>query len=406
MFENLIKQDAGKLISSDIRAGKFPGAVLFAGPQFSGKLTAALETARVLSCQNEKKGAWSCECNSCLQNKALTSQNLLLLGPRDCLLEIYSAKKYFLQALKTSAPYILAARYFYIRSVRKLTLRFNSILWKGDSSLNKISAIIEELNEEIEKIDLSRQLNNIEEIEKSCEKIDDFCKKLDNELYNSIPVSQIRNMEEWAYIKSENGKKTIILENAEKMQASVRNALLKILEEPPRDCIFILLTNNRNAVMQTILSRVRTYNFSDRSIEEQKDVISRILHTDYSGSIRDYLLTFLPVKPEVLQAQAQYFIKEIASKNIPDISQLVKKCENFIPRVELKLFLNFIALEIKNLQKNQPGCEAIAQAMTFLQKCYDNVTLYNLTPLSSLEILLRDLSMINIQNNGVFSAIL
>ena len=36
---------------------------------------------------------------------------------------------------------------------------------------------------------------------------------------------------------SEEGKKTIIIENADRMQTSVRNALLKILEEPPEDCV-------------------------------------------------------------------------------------------------------------------------------------------------------------------------
>ena len=47
-----------KTISSDIRNNNFPGAVLFSGPEASGKLSAALETARVFSCKNEKKGSW------------------------------------------------------------------------------------------------------------------------------------------------------------------------------------------------------------------------------------------------------------------------------------------------------------------------------------------------------------
>ena len=50
MFENLVNQEAGKLISADIRHNRLPGAVLYSGPDASGKLTAALETARILSC--------------------------------------------------------------------------------------------------------------------------------------------------------------------------------------------------------------------------------------------------------------------------------------------------------------------------------------------------------------------
>ena len=57
MFENLVGQDASQYIISDIRKGTFPGAVLFSGNNASGKLTAALETARVLSCTAKKSGA-------------------------------------------------------------------------------------------------------------------------------------------------------------------------------------------------------------------------------------------------------------------------------------------------------------------------------------------------------------
>ena len=53
-------------------------------------------------------------------------------------------------------------------------------------------------------------------------------------------------------MKSVEGKKTIIIENADRMLESVRNALLKILEEPPVDTIFILTTSQRNLVMPTI----------------------------------------------------------------------------------------------------------------------------------------------------------
>ena len=40
-----------------------------------------------------------------------------------------------------------------------------------------------------------------------------------------------------------------------------KNALLKILEEPPKNLTFILLTTNRNALLPTILSRLRPYYF-------------------------------------------------------------------------------------------------------------------------------------------------
>ena len=60
MLENLVGQDAAKSIIADIKKNNFPGAVLFAGNTGTGKLTAALEVARALSCNGDDKPHWLC----------------------------------------------------------------------------------------------------------------------------------------------------------------------------------------------------------------------------------------------------------------------------------------------------------------------------------------------------------
>ena len=119
MFENLVNQEAGKLLAADIRHNRLPGAILFSGSEASGKLTAALETARILSCHENPQGKWLCECPSCLQHKSLICSNLMLMGPRDCSLEISAAAKTFTDAYFINAKFIDAARYLFLRSVRK-----------------------------------------------------------------------------------------------------------------------------------------------------------------------------------------------------------------------------------------------------------------------------------------------
>ena len=404
MFENLVGQEAGKALISDIKTNRFPRAVLFSGSAASGKLTAALETARILSCSaSSHKGSWQCSCPHCLQSKALISSNLMLLGPRDCSLEIAAAGKTFLEALQSGASYLKAGRYLFLRSVRKLTLRFNPILWQGDSDLNKIGSIMEEINEDLEKIDFPRDLPAFEDVQKIVENLTKQTAKLENDfLYDSIPVSQIRNMEEWAHIKSDEGKKTIIIENADSMLASVRNALLKILEEPPEDCVFILLTSKRNAMMQTILSRVRTYSFKDRNRDQQKDVITRVFHDEnFSGTINEYLLTFLPLPPSQIKILADDFCNAISLRRIIDCNSLAKNNGNFSPRIELRLFLHYIAQHYRKLLYSAAGAEAGSKIMQLLRQCYENVTSYNQTPGAALEILFRDMSMINVQNGGI-----
>lgn len=406
MYENLVNQAAGKLLAADIKHNRLPGAILFAGSEASGKLTAALETARILSCHQSPQGKWLCECPSCLQHKSLICSNLMLMGPRDCSLEISAAAKTFTEAHFINAKYIDAARYLFLRSVRKLTLRFNGILWEGDSNLNKIGSIIEEINESLEQLDFPRELPDNGTVKKLCEDISKLCTKLEDDfLYDSIPIDQVRNMEGWAHIKSEEGRKTVIIENADRMQTSVRNALLKILEEPPEDVVFILLTSKRNAIMQTILSRVRTYNFTERSLEQQRDVITRVFHNeDFTGSLNDYLLTYLPVTPFEIKNQARIFYNSIASKQICNLDEIVKKCEKFYPRIELRLFLSNIAQFMKPMTNTQSGSEAAAKAMQLLRNCSDNITLYNQSPISALEILLRDMFALNNSFGGVFCA--
>ena len=407
MLENLLGQPAASAIISDIKNNNFPGAVLFAGNSGNGKLTAALEVARALSCNGDDKPHWLCECPSCLRHKALNCSNILLMGPRDCSLEISAAKDSFIKSYRDNDSHLKASRYLFLRSIRKLTLRFSGILWEGESNLSKLAPLMEKINENLELIDFPRDLPPFDETVKICGELEADSLKLESDfLYDSIPVNQVRNMEQWACIKADEGKKTIIIENAERMQTAVRNALLKILEEPPEDCVFILLTTRRNAIMQTILSRVRTYNFTDRPLSVQQEVIKRVFHNDYfNGEINEYLLTYLPVPAAKMREQGAKFFKGIFHSDIPDCSAVVDECQKFEPRIELKIFLNGIADCIRPLMKTQVGCEACAQTVNVLRECNENVTMFNLAPKEALEILIRELSKINATYERVFSSL-
>lgn len=397
MYDNLLYQNVASLLSSDILNGNLPGALLFSGLHGSGKLTCALETARILSCSGEKKGHWLCSCPSCLQHKALVSNNLLLAGPKDCTPEISAASRAFLNAVMNSSSHLTAARYLFVRSVRKLTLRFSPILLEGDEKLSKIAVLMNSLDEELEPIDFPHELPDFQAVQKSVEKIIPLCEKLESDfLYDSIPVAQIRNAASWARLKSVSGKKTIIIENADRMLESVRNALLKILEEPPEDTVFILTTSRRNAVMPTILSRVRTYAFMERNLSQQKEVISRVFHNEnFNGTIDDFLLTFLPVAPDKIHSFSEEFYSLIADSKIPDSARIIKDCGNFEPRIIFKIFLSEIQRRSKKLLSFPAGTVAAKEITDSLQQCWNNVSVYNQSVKSALEILVRDMSKIN-----------
>lgn len=407
MFANLLYQNASSLLAADISRGNFPPAVMFAGPSCSGKLSCALETARVLGCAGETKGLWNCQCSSCLQHKQLVNNNLIIAGPRNCSLEICAAAKSFLDGVKHNASYLVAVRYLFLRSIRKLTSRFNPVLWQDDRNVGSIANLVGEIDEQMEIIDFPRPLPEFEILQKTVNKLVVLSEELENKyLYVSIPISQIRNLSSWAKMKSVEGSKTVIIENADRMSESVRNALLKILEEPPADTVFILTTTKKNAVMQTILSRVRVYNFVERNYKEQQDVLSRIFHESaFNGNVSDYLMTFLPVKNDVLLLEAKGFLKTIANGKIPDVSSILKECNNFEPKMTFWMFLKDLEESQRKLLLDPCGAKASFETVEALKKCWIDVTSYNQKPQAALENLVRIFSKINKTNGNVFRCV-
>lgn len=72
----------------------------------------------------------------------------------------------------------------------------------------------------------------------------------------SITVEQIRHINRVAQESSQlSGYRLIVVEPADAMNESAANALLKTLEEPAPDCLFILVTSRINHLLPTIVSR-------------------------------------------------------------------------------------------------------------------------------------------------------
>lgn len=90
-----------------------------------------------------------------------------------------------------------------------------------------------------------------------------------NQLYDSslksenILTDTIRRMKEEIYQKPVlSDRKIYIVPNADSMNTSAQNSLLKILEEPPLYCTIILIAENSNMFLQTVLSRSSRIRFS------------------------------------------------------------------------------------------------------------------------------------------------
>lgn len=410
MFENLLYQNAGEQLSADVRLTRLPHAILLSGPVSSGKLSCALELGRVLSCRAHERGLWQCTCVSCLLHKSLLSPDVILAGPRDCTLENAAAAEAFLRGVRQNRTWVAAARYLFIRSVRKLTARFSPVLLAGDDKVSKIAPLLAGLDELLEEIDPGRPLPPVALLEKNCGEIVTLCKKLESGfMYDTLPVSHIRSVSQWARYTVSDGKKLVILENADRMQESVRNALLKILEEPPENTVFVLTTAHKGAIMPTILSRVRQYSFTERTSVQQREVLSRVFHAQVQDDyITDYLQRFLPISPQdIKQAGAEYIMNLMRGIRLSP-EMICKSCMAFEPRVLLSLFCNGMTGMLRDMQVShdlnipQHAClsEIAVLIMYQVRYFYSSITTYNQNPVSALELLTGNILSVLKQYKG------
>ncbi|XTR37960.1 ATP-binding protein [Paraclostridium tenue] len=154
----------------------------------------------------------------------------------------------------------------------------------------------------------------------------------------SIKIAQIRNLQTDVIIKPHGDYKIYVINNAEKMTMESQNALLKTLEEPPIYVIIILITNNKNSLLDTIKSRcdivkflpiplveLKTY-LEDRGIDEKK---ASMLSTFSRGSISKALELSESSDFMIMREDIQNNIQTMLEKNVVEVLELPNKYDKY-----------------------------------------------------------------------------
>ena len=427
MFENLLGQNVTAQLVQDIGTGVLAPAMLFSGPPASGKGTAALELARVISCESEsgraEKALWGCPCSACSRHRLLVHPDLLCLGWKPFSAEIMASAATFL-----SEPGNASSRLLFVRSVRKLLARFNPVLWEDDPKAKSIFPLVHSLEEGLD--DLGSLSNP------SSKLVDGMLKnafKLESDgVSESVPVAQLRRAAYWSRLAPQGNEKLLIIENADLMQEEARNSLLKLLEEPPTRSRYVLCSVRPGSFPSTVLSRLRPYRFLLRDAAVEAEVIRRVFKgKNEGGGISAFLDSFLPVSPGTLEALAAFFAASVAYKSallskkqgrvIPEevvllgkfsapkaeaaglgrpmgdsaalIALVLEKSEKFEVRSLFSRFLFFILEQVSLSQKNTSPRPAYNEIWRDSINWAENaVGVYNLKPASVLEKLFADLS--------------
>ncbi|MDR0388813.1 MAG: DNA polymerase III [Spirochaetaceae bacterium] len=310
MFENILGQDITEQLIRDIEGSTLAPSLLFAGPEASGKGSSALELGRVLCC--EAGGSWNCPCASCASHRYLGSQDMLVLGPRPFSAEIAACRHSLSTDYAGQAPRLL-----FIRSIRKLLLRFSPVLWEGDAKLKKVNGLLLDINESLEDFSRAAEEGNEGELPALADAVLNLAFELEADgIGGHIPIDQIRRAAWWGRLAPGGKRKILIIENADRMQEGARNSLLKILEEPPPALTIVLCAIREGDLLPTLRSRLRVYRFIRREKACEEEVLRRVFRDKdgvLPGTLMDYLNAFIPPSEEELLPLAAWFAASVAA---------------------------------------------------------------------------------------------
>ncbi len=157
----------------------------------------------------------------------------------------------------------------------------------------------------------------------------------------SIKIDAVREILARLYTKPQSRYKILLVKNIEKMTAEASSALLKTLEEPPPQTIFLLTTSHLHEVLLTVVSRVRLCRF----------------HIVPKNILLSFLQQLYPQKPAVEIGQiadiafgrpgkALTLLKD--TELLAQYQNFVRKIENFLGNPDLVQQFSFVTEISKN----------------------------------------------------------
>ena len=183
---------------------------------------------------------------------------------------------------------------------------------------------------------------------------------------NSIVVEDVKEIVETSQVKPmEFSKKFYILNNFETATISAQNKLLKTLEEPAQDVIFILTASSEKAVLTTIASRVKKLALKSAAPEEIKRILQTVssdskkveIASENSGGNLGKALSILSdeVYFEIYNFTLNLVANMKTSKDLINYSSVIEKNRKFIGK-----YLEVLSVMFRDMLIIKQGLEELA----------------------------------------------
>ena len=144
-------------------------------------------------------------------------------------------------------------------------------------------------------------------------------------------VDDIRKLIEQAQSASIDSEyKVFILDEVHALSNSAWQAMLKILEEPPKKSVFIMCTTDPQKIPNTILSRVQRYDFKRISQQGIIDRLERILKNEYQEKFEEFagdkVVTDEQLNCITWDMESIEYIARLADGGMRDAITMLDKC--------------------------------------------------------------------------------
>lgn len=122
--------------------------------------------------------------------------------------------------------------------------------------------------------------------------------------------------------------KVYILDEVHMLSTGAWNAMLKLLEEPPKTTVFIMCTTDPQKIPATILSRVQRYNFSKISLDS---IVNRLKYIVSQENMEADVQGAFSYTKEAIQ-----YIAKLADGGMRDAITMMDKCLSLDPELTIE----------------------------------------------------------------------
>lgn len=141
-------------------------------------------------------------------------------------------------------------------------------------------------------------------------------------------VDDVREIIDGARRKSlDSDYKVYIIDECHMLSTGAWNAMLKLLEEPPKTTVFIMCTTDPQKIPATILSRVQRYNFSKISLDNIISRLKYIIAEEKNELFEDEDPAVYGDPPDYeYDEEAVQYIAKLADGGMRDAITMMDKC--------------------------------------------------------------------------------